>query len=50
MELLGDLGHVESRFSPFGDRASVGARQVHGLHQTYHTLRIILNVPDATPR
>jgi hypothetical protein len=26
MELLGDVGHVESHFSPFGDSASVGAR------------------------
>jgi hypothetical protein len=26
MELVGDEGHVESRFSPFGDSVSVGAR------------------------
>ena len=26
MELLGDLGHVESSFGPFGDSVSVGAR------------------------
>ena len=26
MELLGDVGQVESRFSPFGDIVSVGAR------------------------
>jgi hypothetical protein len=26
MELLGDVGHVESRFSLFGDSASVGAK------------------------
>jgi hypothetical protein len=25
MELLGDMGHVESCSSPFGDRVSVGA-------------------------
>ena len=25
MELLGDVGHVESRFGPFGDSVSVGA-------------------------
>ena len=30
MELQGDMGHVESRFGPFGDTVSVGARQVHG--------------------
>ena len=39
LELLGDVGLVESRFSPFGDSVSVGARYVHGLHQTYHRLR-----------
>ena len=39
MELLGDMGHVESRFGPFGDGVSVGARQVHGLRQMYHGLR-----------
>ena len=26
MELLGDVGHVESHFDPFGDSVSVGAR------------------------
>jgi hypothetical protein len=25
MELLGDVGHLESRFDPFGDGVSVGA-------------------------
>jgi hypothetical protein len=25
MELLGDMGHVESHFFPFGDNVSVGA-------------------------
>ena len=25
MELLGDVGHLESRFFPFGDSVSVGA-------------------------
>ena len=25
MDLLGDVGHVESRFGPFGDSVSVGA-------------------------
>jgi hypothetical protein len=26
MELLGDMGHVESRIGPFGDGVSVGVR------------------------
>ena len=25
MELLGDMGYVESRFGPFGDSVSIGA-------------------------
>jgi hypothetical protein len=36
MELLGDVGHVESGFSPFRDSVSVGARYVHGLRLTNH--------------
>jgi hypothetical protein len=39
MQLLGDEGHVESRFYAFGDGVSVSARYVHGLCQTYHRLR-----------
>jgi hypothetical protein len=39
MELLGDVGHVESRMFLFGHIVSVGARLMHGLLQTYHWLR-----------
>jgi hypothetical protein len=39
MELLCDMGHVESCFSPIGDRVSLGAREVHGLRGTYHRLQ-----------
>jgi hypothetical protein len=39
MELLGDVGHVESRFGPIGDGVSVSAREVNGLCGTYHGLR-----------
>ena len=38
-KLLGDFGHVESRFFPFGDSVSVGERLVHGLRWMYHRLR-----------
>jgi hypothetical protein len=38
MELLGDVGHVESCFGLFGDGVSVGTRYVHGLRQIYHRL------------
>jgi hypothetical protein len=50
MELLGDVGYVESRFSLFGDGVSVGARLVHGLRQTYHKLRNHLDAHDGTTR
>jgi hypothetical protein len=50
MELLGDLAHLESRFSSFRDGVSVDARQVHGLRQRYHRLRIVLDVPSGTLR
>jgi hypothetical protein len=39
MELLGDVGHVESCFGLFGDSANLDARQVHGLRRTYHRLK-----------
>ena len=29
MELLGDVGHLDSRFFLFGDSVSVGARLTH---------------------
>jgi hypothetical protein len=39
MELVNDVGIVESRFSPLGDSVSVSARLEHGLHRTYHRHR-----------
>ena len=36
MELLGDVGHVESRFVLFGDSVSVGARSVNGLRPLWY--------------
>jgi hypothetical protein len=39
MEHLGDVGHVESHFGPFGDNVSVDARKLHGLLQTNHRLQ-----------
>jgi hypothetical protein len=39
MELVSDVGRVESHFSSFGDSVSVGARQMHGLHRTYRRPR-----------
>jgi hypothetical protein len=50
MELLGDMGQVESRFGPFGD--IVGVCQDGFMVCTKHTigLEIILDAPDGTPR
>ena len=39
MELLDDVCHMESRFGPFGDSVSFGARKVHGLRLEQHRLR-----------
>jgi hypothetical protein len=38
MGLLGDEAQVEAQFGPFGDSATLDARLVHGLHQTYRRL------------
>jgi hypothetical protein len=37
--LLGDEAHVEARFSPFGDSATLDARLVHGLCRMYRRLK-----------
>jgi hypothetical protein len=39
MGLLGDEAQVEARFGLFGDNATLDARLVHGLCQTYRRLR-----------
>jgi hypothetical protein len=39
MELLGDMGHVESCFGPIGDGVSISAREVHGLREMFHWFR-----------
>jgi hypothetical protein len=39
MELLGDMGLVESRFGPFGDSVGDGTRHMQGLCQIYHRPR-----------
>jgi hypothetical protein len=50
VELVSDVGHVESRFSLFGDNVSVSARLVHGVHRTYHRHEIILDAHGETPK
>jgi hypothetical protein len=39
IEYLGELGHVEYHFGPFGEILTIGARLVHGLRQAYHSLQ-----------
>jgi hypothetical protein len=43
MDPLGDVGHVECRFSSFGDSVSLGAKRTIGSE-------IVLDTPDGTPR
>jgi hypothetical protein len=49
MELLGDVGHLESQICPIRDGVKDCVRWVHGLRQTYHTLRNHFDTPDSTP-
>jgi hypothetical protein len=39
MVLLGEEAQVKARFGLFEDNANLEARQMHGLHGTYHLLR-----------
>ena len=48
MELLGDLGHEESRFFPFGDSVSLGVRLLHVWARRTICSEIILEAPDRT--
>jgi hypothetical protein len=36
IEQLGDVGHMEAHFDPFGDSVSIGARYLHVFHRMYH--------------
>jgi hypothetical protein len=38
MELIGNVGHVKSCFGAFRDSANLDARELYGLHRTYHRL------------
>ena len=38
MVLLGDVGEVQARFSPFGDSVNLDAREVHCLSRTCNRL------------
>jgi hypothetical protein len=43
MELLGDMGHVESRFGPFGDRCTVCAKHTLGSEIALDALMVPLD-------
>ena len=51
MDLLGDVGHVESPFSPFGDSVSVECK-IGARFRVKRTIgsEIVLNAPDGIPR
>ena len=49
MQLLGDVGHLDSHFFLFGDSVSVDARQVHGLREMYHRLRKSFSMHSKVP-
>jgi hypothetical protein len=50
MKLLGDVRHMESRFSPFGCNVSVGGRRCMVCAKRTIILEIVLDIPDGTPR
>jgi hypothetical protein len=50
MELLGDMGQVESRFGPFGDSVSVDQDRFMVCEKHTIGLDIILDALDGTPR
>jgi hypothetical protein len=50
MELLGDVGHVESCFDPLGDSVSVGQDRCTISAKYTIGSEIILEAPDETPR
>jgi hypothetical protein len=50
MELVGDVGHVESHFFVFGDSVSVGVERCTVCAKRTIGSEIILDAPDGTPR
>ena len=50
MELLGDVGHVESCFGPFEDSVSVAQDRHMVYAKRTIELEIVLDAPNGTPR
>jgi hypothetical protein len=49
MELLGDVGHVEARFSSFGDSVNLGQDRCKICAEYTMGIEIILGTPDVIP-
>jgi hypothetical protein len=49
MELLGDVGQVEGRFSPYGHGVNHGATKVQVWEIVHRLQKIILDTLDGTP-
>ena len=47
--LLGDEAHVEARFGPFGDSASLHVDRCTVCAERTIGLEVVLDVPDGTP-
>jgi hypothetical protein len=50
MELLGDMGHLKSHFSLFGDGVSVRQDRCTACAKRTIGSEIVLDAPDGTPR
>jgi hypothetical protein len=50
MELLGDVGHVESRSGPFGDSFNFDTSWCTVCDKCAISLEIILDAPNSSPR
>jgi hypothetical protein len=50
MELLGDVGHMESRFDLFYDSVSVGQDRCSVCVKRTRGSLMVLDAPDGTPR
>jgi hypothetical protein len=50
MDLLGDVGHMESHFNPFGDNGTVSENRCTICAKRIIGIEIILDAPFGTPR
>jgi hypothetical protein len=50
MDLLGEIGHVESRFNPFGDSGTISEDRCTVCTRRTIGIEIVLDALDGTPR